>query len=131
MSSTRRFVRRICDMSINLFNLWSTNRRRRFGRDRQGCRHCHPPFPLERTGSVSTEFRKMVQRTHVRVDAVVCTACCVLTVLGLAKAATSEQPVIWVALWPGPVVLVSTVFTFLRQGFHFQDGVLVLGRRPE
>jgi hypothetical protein len=73
----------------------------------------------------------MVQQSGIRVDAVVSIASCVLTVLGLAKAAASEQPILWVALWPAPVVLASTVFTFLRQGFHFQDGVLVLGRRPE
>jgi hypothetical protein len=28
-----------------------------------------------------------------------------------------------------PVALVSTIFIFFRQGFHFQNGVLVLGRR--
>ena len=71
----------------------------------------------------------MLQRSSVRIDAVVWIACCLVTVLGLAKAATSEQPFLWVALWPAPVVLASTVFIFLRQGFHFQDGVLVLGRR--
>jgi hypothetical protein len=71
----------------------------------------------------------MFQRSGIRVDTVVWIASCLLTVLGLAKAAASEQPVLWVALWPAPVVLASTVFTFLRQGFHFQEGVLVLGRR--
>jgi hypothetical protein len=71
----------------------------------------------------------MVQRSGIRLDVVVWIASCLLTVLGLAKAAASEQPVLWVALWPAPVVLASTVFTFLRQGFHFQDGMLVLGRR--
>ena len=69
------------------------------------------------------------QRSGMRVDAVVLIACCLLTVLGLAKAAVSEQPFLWLALWPAPVVIASTVFTFLRQGFHFQDGVLILGRR--
>jgi hypothetical protein len=54
---------------------------------------------------------------------------CLLTVLGLTKAAASEQPFLWVAFWPAPVVLASTVITFLQQGFQFQDGVLVLGRR--
>jgi hypothetical protein len=131
VSLTRQFVRRICDMSINLFNLWSANRTTRFDRNDPVSHDRNPPFGLERNGSVSAGFRKIGQRSSVPIDAAVWTACCVLTVLGLAKAATSEQPVIWVALWPAPVVVVSTVFTFLRQGFHFRDGVLVLGRRPE
>ena len=129
MSLTQRFVRRICDMSTNLFNLWSANQRTRRDRNYNVSHDRSPPFTLDRTGSVSTGFRTMVQRSGIRVDAVVWTASCLLTILGLAKAAASEQPVLWVALWPAPVVLASTVFTFLRQGFHFQDGMLTLGRR--
>ena len=129
MSQTQRFVRRICDMSTNLFNLWSANQRTRRDRNYNVSHDRSPPFTLDRTGSVSTGFRTMVQRSGIRVDAVVWTASCLLTILGLAKAAASEQPVLWVALWPAPVVLASTVFTFLRQGFHFQDGMLTLGRR--
>ena len=131
VSLNRQFVRRICDMSTNLFNLWSANQRTRSDRNYDVSHDRSPPFTLERTGSVTTGFRSMVQRSGIRADAVVWIASCLLTVLGLAKAAASGQPVLWVALWPAPVVLASTVFTFLRQGFHFQDGVLVLGRRPE
>jgi hypothetical protein len=129
MSPTRRFVRRIFDMSTNLFNPWCANRGTRNDRNYNGSHDRSPPFALERTGSVTAGFRTMLQRSSVRIDAVVWIACCLVTVLGLAKAATSEQPFLWVALWPAPVVLASTVFIFLRQGFHFQDGVLVLGRR--
>ena len=129
MSLSRQFVRRICDMSANLFNLWSANDRTRSDRNYNLSHDRSPPFTLDRTGSVSTGFRTMVQPSGIRVDTVVWIASSLLTVLGLAKAAASEQPVLWVVLWPAPVVLASTVFTFLRQGFHFQDGLLVLGRR--
>jgi len=131
VSPNRQFVRRIGDMSTNLFNLWSANQRTRSDRNYNVSHDRSPPFTLDRTGSVSTGFRTMVQRNGIRIDAVVWIASCLLTVLGLAKAAASEQPFLWVVLWPAPVVLASTVFTFLRQGFHFQEGVLVLGRRPE
>lgn len=128
MSLTQRFVRRICGMSTNLFNLGSANQRTRSDRNYNISHDRSPPFTLERTGSVSAGFRPIVQRSSLRIDAVVWIASCLLTVLGLAKAAASEQPVLWVALWPAPVVIASTAFTFLRQGFHFKDGVLVLGR---
>ena len=54
-----------------------------------------------------------------------------VAILGLVKAAHSEQPLLWLAVWPAPVTLASTIFIFFRQGFHFQDGVLVLGRRHD
>jgi hypothetical protein len=131
MSPTGRFVRRISDMSTNLFNLWSANQRTRSDRNYNVSHDRSPLFALARTGSASAGFRTMVQRSRVRIDTVVWIASCLLTVLGLAKAAASEQPLLWVALWPAPVVLASTVFTFLRQGCHVQNGVLVLGRRSE
>jgi hypothetical protein len=52
----------------------------------------------------------------------------VAIILGLLHAARTEQPLLWVAVWPAPVALACTVLTFLRQGFHFEDGVLVLGQ---
>ena len=103
----------------------------RIDRNYNGSHDRTPPLALERAGSFTAGFRSIVQRSRMRFDAVVWIAGCLLTILGLAKAATSEQPILWVALWPAPVVLASTVFTFLRQGFHFQDGLLVLGRRSE
>jgi hypothetical protein len=130
MSLTRPFVRRISDMSTDLINLATAHPGMRIDRNHNGSPDRSPPFALERAGSFTAGFGAIPQRS-VRVDAVVWIASCLLTILGLAKAATSEQPVLWVALWPAPVVLASTVFTFLRQGFHFQDGLLVLGRRSE
>jgi len=52
-----------------------------------------------------------------------------LAILGLVKAAYSEQPLLWLAVWPAPIALVSTIFIFFREGFHFRNGVLFLGRR--
>jgi hypothetical protein len=54
---------------------------------------------------------------------------CMAAILGLAKAAQSEEPLFWLAVWPMPVTLASMVFVFCRQGFHLEDGVVVLGRR--
>jgi hypothetical protein len=54
-----------------------------------------------------------------------------VAIFGLVRAAHSEQPLLWLAVWPAPVTLAYTVFIFLRQGFHFEDGVLVLGRRRD
>jgi hypothetical protein len=53
----------------------------------------------------------------------------VLAILGLVQAVHSAQPFLWLAIWPTPVTLFSTIFIFLSQGFHFRNGVLVLGRR--
>ena len=129
LSPTRRFDRRFFDMTTDLINLSSSDRRKRSDRNYTESHHRSPPLALERTGSFAGGLRPIDQRSGMRVDAVVLIACCLLTVLGLAKAAVSEQPFLWLALWPAPVVIASTVFTFLRQGFHFQDGVLILGRR--
>jgi len=63
------------------------------------------------------------------VEASIWIASYLLAILGLAEAASSEQPLLWLAVWPAPVALASTIFIFFRQGFHFQNGVLVLGRR--
>ena len=52
-----------------------------------------------------------------------------LEILGLVEAVYSQQHLLWLAVWPAPVVLAATIFIFVRQGFHFQNGVLVLGRR--
>jgi hypothetical protein len=49
-------------------------------------------------------------------------------ILGLLHAAQSDQPLLWIAVWPAPVAVACTILTFLRQGFHFEDGILVLGQ---
>jgi hypothetical protein len=52
----------------------------------------------------------------------------VLMILGLLHAAQTEQPLLWIAVWPAPVALACTILMFVRKGFHFEDGVLVLGQ---
>ena len=69
------------------------------------------------------------RRGKVGLEAAIWTASYVLAVLGLVNAAYSEQPLLWLAIWPAPIVLASTIFIFFRQGFHFRNGLLVLGRR--
>ena len=80
-------------------------------------------------GFCAVRIRSVAQRGAVSVEACIWIASYLLAILGLVKAVYSEQPLLWLAVWPVPVALVSTIFIFFRQGFHFRNGVLVLGRR--
>jgi hypothetical protein len=51
-----------------------------------------------------------------------------LVIFGMVKAAYSSESIVWLTIWPAPLVLISTITAFLRQGCHYRDGVLVLGR---
>jgi hypothetical protein len=51
-----------------------------------------------------------------------------LVIFGIAKAACSSESMVWLTIWPAPLVLISTITAFLRQGCHYRNGVLVLGR---
>jgi hypothetical protein len=51
-----------------------------------------------------------------------------LALLGVIVAALSEAPIIWMLIWPTPLVLIYTAARFIREGVHKRDGVLVLGR---
>jgi hypothetical protein len=42
-------------------------------------------------------------------------------------AASSGKPTFWMLCWPAPLVVIFTVFNFVRQGYHKRDGLLVLG----
>ena len=81
--------------------------------------------PFEGSGYCAVRIRSVAQRGAVNLEAGIWIASYLLAILGLVKAAYSEQPLLWLA----PVALASTIFIFFRQGFHFQNGVLVLGRR--
>ena len=74
-------------------------------------------------------IRLMTQSGAVSFESLVWIVGCLLAILGLIHAAGSEQPLLWLAVWPAPVALACTIFTFFRQGFHFEDGVLVLGQQ--
>ena len=85
--------------------------------------------PFEDWGYCGVGLRSVAQRGTVNVQASIWTASFLLAILGLIKAAYSEQPLFWLAVWTAPVALACMIFIFLRQGFHFQNGVLILGRR--
>ena len=80
-------------------------------------------------GYCSTRASWAAQSGGVSIEASVWIASYLLAILGLIKAAYSEQPLVWLAVWPTPIVLVCTIFVFFREGFHFRNGVLFLGRR--
>jgi hypothetical protein len=52
-----------------------------------------------------------------------------LALLGAIVAASSKTPVIWMLIWPAPLILIFTGARFIHEGYHRRDGVLVLGRR--
>jgi hypothetical protein len=85
--------------------------------------------PFEGSGYCAVRVRSAAQCGAVSVEACIWIAGYLLAILGLVKAVYSEQPLLWLAVWPAPVALASTIFIFFRQGFHFRNGVLVLGRR--
>ena len=81
------------------------------------------------SGAVGYFTARATQCGSVTIEASIWIATYLLAILGLVKAAYSEQPLLWLAVWPAPIVLVSTIFIFFREGFHFRNGVLFLGRR--
>jgi hypothetical protein len=85
--------------------------------------------PSQALGYYTGRAGLVAQGRNASIEAVIWVAGCVLAILGLVNAAYSEQPLLWLAIWPAPIVLVSTIFIFFSQGFHFRDGVLILGRR--
>ena len=52
----------------------------------------------------------------------------VLALAGAIVAAASNAPVIWMLVWPAPLIVIFTAARFIREGYHKRDGVLVLGR---
>jgi hypothetical protein len=85
--------------------------------------------PFEDAGYCVVRVRSVAQRGAVSIEASIWIASYLLAILGVVKAGYSEQHLLWLAVWPAPVALASTIFIFFRQGFHFRNGVLVLGRR--
>jgi hypothetical protein len=52
----------------------------------------------------------------------------VFALVGAVVAAASNAPVIWMLVWPAPLIVTFTAARFIREGYHKRDGVLVLGR---
>jgi hypothetical protein len=85
--------------------------------------------PAEVIGYCSKKGRSAAQCGSLTIEACVWIVSSVLVALGVVKAAYSAEPLLWLTIWPAPIVFTSTVIIFLRQGFHYRDGVFVLGRR--
>jgi hypothetical protein len=89
----------------------------------------HAVFHLSETASSRPKSQtKPASGGAASFELIVWIAGCLVIVLGLLHAAQSEQPLLWLAVWPAPVALACTIFTFIRQGFHFEDRILVLGQ---
>ena len=73
--------------------------------------------------------RRLTQRSAASRERVIWTVSCFIAVLGLVKAGCGGHHLFWLMVWPVPVTIACTIFVFVRQGFHFEDGLLVLGRR--
>ena len=72
--------------------------------------------------------RPLTQSGAASLESIVWVASCLLIILGLIQAGQSQQPLLWLAIWPFPVALACTIFIFIRQAAHFENGVLVVGR---
>ena len=83
------------------------------------------------TGHVhyARKFGLPAEYGSVSIEAAIWIASYVLAILGLIKAAYSADPLLWLAIWPAPIVLACTVFIFFRRGASYRNGLLVLGRR--
>ena len=71
----------------------------------------------------------VIQRGAVGFEYCIWVGSCLVALLGVLTAAYSQEPLFWLLVWPVPVAFVWAIFNFIRQGFHFQNGLLVLGRR--
>ena len=79
-------------------------------------------------GGCAGRTRLLTQSGAASLESIVWVVSCLLIILGSIQAGQSEQPLFWLAIWPFPVALACTIFIFIRQGVHFESGVLVLGR---
>jgi hypothetical protein len=79
-------------------------------------------------GGRAGKTRPLTQLDGASLESIVWVVSCLLIILGSIQAGESGQPLFWLAIWPFPVALACTVFIFIRQGVHFESGVLVLGR---
>jgi hypothetical protein len=90
------------------------------------------PSPSEGVSQPAARVSSASPFSSASIESSIWIASYVLAILGLINAAYSEQPLLWLAIWPAPIVLASVVFIFFRQGFHHLDRLLVLGRpQPE
>ena len=79
-------------------------------------------------GGCACRTRPLTQSGAATLESIIWIVSCLVVILGSITAGQSEHPLFWLAIWPFPVALACTIFIFVRQGFHFEGGVLVLGR---
>jgi hypothetical protein len=79
-------------------------------------------------GGCTNGTKSLTQSGAAGLESIIWVVSCLLIILGSVQAGKSGQPLFWLAIWPFPVALVCTIFIFIRQGVHFESGVLVLGR---
>jgi|ERR1700757_3283789 hypothetical protein len=79
-------------------------------------------------GGCAGRTRSLTQSGFASLESIVWVVSCLLVILGSIQAGQSGQPLFWLAIWPFPVALACTIFIFIREGIHFESGVLVLGR---
>jgi hypothetical protein len=89
---------------------------------------------LQRLLAVPGEIVHSIRSIYTKHDAFrfesgIWVASALVALLGVLTAARSEQPLFWLLVWPVPVAVACTIFILVRQGFHIEDGILVLGRR--
>jgi hypothetical protein len=83
------------------------------------------PAEMKATGKV----RAVAQRVGANLAGGICCFSCLVVFAGVLMAAQWPRHLFWLAVWPIPAALASTVFVFVQQGFYFDNGVLVLGHR--
>jgi hypothetical protein len=83
---------------------------------------------VSENGGCACRTRRLTQSHASSVEPIIWIASCLVAILGLVKAGQSEHPLFWLVIWPFPVAIACTIFIFVREGFHFEGGVLVLGR---
>ena len=79
-------------------------------------------------GGCASGTRSLTQSGAASLESFVWVVSCLSIVLGSIKAGQSEQSLFWLAIWPFPLALACTIFIFIRQGVHFESGLLVLSR---
>ena len=83
---------------------------------------------VSENGGCASRTRPLTQSDAARQESIIWIVSCLAAILGLVKAGQSEHPLFWLVIWPFPAAIACTVFIFVREGFHFEGGVLVLGR---
>ena len=75
--------------------------------------------------------RQLEQRNAASRECVIWIVSGVIAVLRLVKAGCAGRHLFWLMVWPVPVTIACTILIFVRRGFHFEDGLLVLGQREQ